>query len=126
MINLKSEIVEIIENEKKIGNHLEYIVIDGLEVDLKDLLQVADFHYDSGYGIPYINHNIVMMFSDGSYYTRVEYDGSEWFGRITPPKRPKEKLVVSSSEEMNQLKKSLVYKWRRNEVFGAKINRKKK
>ena len=126
MINLKNEIEKVIENEKDLGNHLEYISIYGLEVNLKDLLQVADFHYDCGYGVPYINQNIIMMFSDGSYYTRAEYDGSEWFERTVPPKRPKEKLVISSVEEMNQLKKNLVSKWKRNEVFGAKINQKKK
>ena len=126
MINLKEEIEIILENEKNLGNHLEYISIDDLGVDLKDLLQVSDFHYDSGYGVPYINQNIIMMFSDGSYYTRAEYDGSEWFERTVPPKRPKVKMVISSTEEMNQLKKNLVYEWRRNEVFGAKINQKKK
>ena len=33
MINFKEEIEKVIENEKNLGNHLEYIVIDGLEVD---------------------------------------------------------------------------------------------
>ena len=126
MKNLREEILEIIEKEEKLENHLQYVAIDGLEVDLKDLLQVSDFHYDSGYGASYINNSLIIVFSDGSHYTRHEYDGSEWFGKTVPPKRPKEKLIISSVEEMNQLKKSLVEKLGRNEVFGAKINQRKK
>ena len=126
MENLKEEIEEVIEYEKNLGNHLEYIAINGLEVNLTDLLQASDFYYYSGYGVSYINSSIIIMFLDGSYYTRYEYDGLEWFEKTEPPKRPKEKLIVSSTEEINQLKKSLVDKLWRNEVFGAKINQKKK
>jgi hypothetical protein len=53
---------------------------------LEEILPLLDFDYDSGFGSQELYGTI--WFADGSWATRDEYDGSEWWGHRTPPALP--------------------------------------
>ena len=46
--------------------------------------KLANFEYDRGYGIQRIAIDLIIYFNDGSYITRGEYDGAEWWEYNTP------------------------------------------
>lgn len=49
----------------------------------------ADLGYDSGYGGQEIADDLVVMLEDGSWLSRGEYDGSEWWRHNqAPAKQP--------------------------------------
>jgi len=49
---------------------------------------LADRKYDSGYGGAEVDTNLVVKFTDGTWLSRGEYDGSEWWSYNTPPTPP--------------------------------------
>ena len=53
-------------------------VIKGINLNLDDL----DFEYDEGYGSQHLFG--IILFNDGSWIIREEYDGSEWWEYIKP------------------------------------------
>lgn len=55
-----------------------------------DFEKLADFDYDSSYGGQHIASDLVVVFDDGSYLERGEYDGSEWWDYQKTPDVPKE------------------------------------
>ena len=52
-------------------------------VEYKDFLSKLEFTYDSGFGGQFLFGRI--WFKDGSWATRGEYDGSEWWEHHTRP-----------------------------------------
>jgi hypothetical protein len=53
---------------------------------LEEILPLMHFDYDSGFGSQELYGTI--WFADGSWATRGEYDGSEWWQHHTPPVLP--------------------------------------
>ena len=49
---------------------------------LEEILPLLDFEYDAGFGSQKLYGTI--WFADGSWATRGEYDGSEWWKHQTP------------------------------------------
>lgn len=47
--------------------------------------ELAGFHYDSGYGGTKVATDLIILFKDGTWMERREYDGSEWWRYVTPP-----------------------------------------
>ena len=47
---------------------------------------LADFTYDAGFGGAEINEDLKVIFKDGSWLERHEYDGSEWWEYKKTPK----------------------------------------
>lgn len=41
--------------------------------------EIADFEYNTGYGAQEIAKDLVIIFRDGTFMNRGEYDGSEWW-----------------------------------------------
>jgi len=41
--------------------------------------ELADQEYDAGYGCQEVACDLVMLLRDGSWFSRGEYDGSEWW-----------------------------------------------
>lgn len=48
--------------------------------------ELADVEYSSGYGAQEVAKDLVILMKDGSWFTRGEYDGSEWWEHHTAPK----------------------------------------
>lgn len=88
MINAKEELVEHIEDREvefiRIAFRKNYnekpLKIDG---SLSDTVQFLDFFYDSGFGSQELFGFI--LYSDGSWSEREEYDGSEWWTHMERP-----------------------------------------
>jgi hypothetical protein len=62
--------------------------VDFSESEYNKFLDQLDFNYDSGYG----GQNLfgTIWLADGTWCTRGEYDGSEWWIHNTMPAIPKE------------------------------------
>ena len=46
---------------------------------------MADFRYYAGYGSQEIFSDLVILFNDGEWLERSEYDGSEWWRHVKRP-----------------------------------------
>lgn len=55
---------------------------------LEAFIDSLDFDYDNGYGMQELYGTVWL--SDGSWLTRCEYDGSEWWKHMFPPPIPPE------------------------------------
>lgn len=88
MRNAKEELVEHIEDR-----NVEFIRIAfrknynenplRFEGSLKDTAQLLDFFYDAGFGGQELFGFI--LYSDGTWSEREEYDGSEWWTHMERP-----------------------------------------
>ncbi len=94
MINLYVEIDEELYNIGKTVNDIAYI--DGIAdypVEPKSFLEASKkINYDDGFGEEFINHDLTIVFTDGSFLRRDSYDGSEWFEYFEvkdPKKKPR-------------------------------------
>lgn len=47
--------------------------------------EIANIEYDSGYGGQKVANDLVVVFTDGSWLERSEYDGSEWWSYCKTP-----------------------------------------
>jgi len=81
MINFKEETLEAIEESNhKIEDVMFVGSYDGkYRINIKKFLEKSDFEYDAGYGSSQIATDLIVYFYDGSYLSRGEYDGSEWW-----------------------------------------------
>jgi hypothetical protein len=84
-INFKEEIIEKLKLHNYSVNDIAYVVVFDRKgnrhcVDANEFLEyAARINYDNGYGTDYIETNIQIVMKDGNYFSRNEYDGSEWF-----------------------------------------------
>lgn len=88
-MNAKEEFLDIIEDEKVIcakigldaeawGDRVKWNILkeNYSEKDFKDFCDKLDFEYDDGFGAQELFG--VILLEDG-WFTRGEYDGSEWW-----------------------------------------------
>ena len=88
MINAKEEILDHIEDKDvefiriayRKGYYESPLFIDG---SLEDSIKFLDFSYDSGFGRQELFGFV--LYSDGTWSDREEYDGSEWWVHRVPP-----------------------------------------
>ena len=64
--------------------------VDHSVEDFKNFLDKIDFEYDNGFGCQELFGTI--WYEDGTWSSRGEYDGSEWWEYNSCPKIPKEFL----------------------------------
>ena len=62
-----------------------------------DFKRNANFYYDNGYGIIYINQTLKIIFKDGSFLKRCEYDGLEWWEFVQIPKKDNNKVYTGKT-----------------------------
>ena len=97
LINLKEETLAKIEMS---GHSPEDVLWVGLKdgsaiMEWSEFLKKADRLYDNGYGWEYVNLDLVVVFKDGSWLERQEYDGSEWWRYKATP------VAKSSAETLS-------------------------
>jgi hypothetical protein len=56
------------------------------DLEFTEFMDKLDFEYDAGYGSQYIDGTV--WFEDGTWLSRNEYDGSEWWIYLGTPKIP--------------------------------------
>ena len=81
-INVRSEIAPntVMEGEVKYYRGVE--TLDYLSID-EVLYTLAHWNYDDGYGCQELDGTV--LFDDGTWLERKEYDGSEWWAYHRPP-----------------------------------------
>ena len=72
--------------------------------DRKDFLEQLNFEYDNGYGTQHLFGTI--WYEDGTWSSRGEYDGSEWWEYNYCPEIPK-RAIRKDKERKQKLKKIL-------------------
>lgn len=56
------------------------------DLEFAEFMNKLDFDYDAGYGAQYIDGTV--WFGDGTWLSRGEYDGSEWWVYLSTPEIP--------------------------------------
>ena len=105
MINAKQELLQLLEGKAKVkcvkitkgyqyddeDQCPEYVLkLSHSEQEFNDFLKLLDFEYDSGYGGQELYGTVWL--EDGTWCTRGEYDGSEWWEHNVLPTIPAECL----------------------------------
>ena len=54
----------------------------------EEFMVLAANEYDDDYGAPYVAQDLVILFSNGDWASRAEYDGSEWWQYHSRPVVP--------------------------------------
>lgn len=101
-MNAREELLELLEQVivdihcAKVALHTRYVngntskaallKVDYTPEELDEFLDELDFDYDDGYGGQELFGTI--WFVDGTYATRAEYDGSEWWEHHKCPEIP--------------------------------------
>ena len=85
--NLYADTVQTMEQIDKKPSDIGRIgSYDGeYECTWSEFKKLADFNYDSGYGGTKVATDLIILFRDGTWLERNEYDGSEWWTYRTPP-----------------------------------------
>lgn len=65
-----------------------------VQFSFDDFKRNANFYYDNGYGTEIINLSLKIIFKDGTFMERREYDGSEWWEFVQIPKKDKSKFYT--------------------------------
>ena len=111
--NLLEETLRELEHIKKQESDVAWVgSYDGEHaISWEAFKAVANIEYNAGYGGQEIACDLVVVFSDGSWLERSEYDGSEWWDhRRTPIKKAtakpfnkvtSNKILANSVFEMN-------------------------
>ena len=72
--------VEFVRIAYRKSYSVEPLIIEG---SLEDVIKLLDFTYDNGYGSQKLFGFV--LYSDGTWSERDEYDGSEWWEYRKPP-----------------------------------------
>jgi hypothetical protein len=77
---LQETITTIADSEHKEGDVAWVGSLDGnYAMSWERVRPLLDINYDSGFGGAEIADDLVVVFTDGSWLERGEYDGSEWW-----------------------------------------------
>ena len=73
---------------KKAGFGLDEVIIqvNHRRISPARFRELAYKDYDSGYGIQLVIPTLLIILPDGTWLERGEYDGSEWWNHVVPPK----------------------------------------
>ena len=94
-MNLLEEIKDILkENNKKIED-IEWVGTTEKYVDIDIFLKLANTNYDDDYGAPEVAQDLIIV-GNNWWLERHEYDGSEWFEYKSMFEKPKEKLELKA------------------------------
>lgn len=91
LTNLLKETLNVMESCNKKWEDIDFIAFkDNTTISLEDFKKFANFEYDSGSCGAEVSENLVIVFKDGSWLERAEYDGSEWWEYKKTPEKPLE------------------------------------
>jgi hypothetical protein len=90
-MNAKDELLDHIGDRGVEWVHIvlgaEYQEQRTISGSLRDVAPLLDFEYDAGFGSQELFGTI--WYADGTWSERAEYDGSEWWRRVSRPQIPK-------------------------------------
>lgn len=69
---------------------VDFIACEDFSISIDNFREIAAItDYNSGYGTAEVAVDLIIMFKDGSWFERHDYDGSEWWVRRQPPRKPR-------------------------------------
>jgi hypothetical protein len=96
-MNLLEETLEMLKELKKTGKDVIWVgSSDGqYAISWEEFVKIASVEYDNGFGAQEIASDLIIVFNDGTWLSRGEYDGSEWweFHKL-PQKQPSTKTFT--------------------------------
>ena len=105
MMNLLSETLDKMKDLTLFPNDVSWVGSENGEyaMDWDEFAKIADVEYDAGYGAQEIATDLVVVFKDGCYLKRHEYDGAEWWEDHSSHASP---VASSSPKKFSQVKTS--------------------
>lgn len=95
--NFLQETEDIFSMIDKTWDDIDFIGGDSFSVSVENFREVAArTEYETGYGAPEIATDLVIVFTDGSWLGREEYDGSEWWQYYYCPVKPMKRKLISA------------------------------
>lgn len=95
MKNLYKELIDILTENNKTINNIEWIGTDKHIVSTTDFLNIAkQTNYESGFGAQKVAKDLLIVGND-FWIMREQYDGSEWFEFYSMPTKPVKKLDIN-------------------------------
>ena len=86
MANLLNETIEELQKAGTTLEDVAAIQVNHKRISPERFRKLANVNYDPGYGIQLVLPNLVIVLKDGTWLERGEYDGSEWWNHVAPPK----------------------------------------
>ena len=92
-INLLEETERALVYYNKTWDDISWIGGNDFYISIEQFKEAAkNTNYNCGYGSEEVAVDLVICFKDGSWLSRAEYDGSEWWKYNTYPKKPRNKF----------------------------------
>ena len=89
MINFLEETESYMDQLGYSWSDVNFIGCKEFSISVENFLEIAaNANYDAGYGAPEVAEDLVVVFNDGCWFDRREYDGSEWWAYNIVPKKP--------------------------------------
>lgn len=103
MTNAYDELMQDLKFIGKTTDNILWATLGGYEIPLKNYLNtMKTINYNSGYGSAEFDEDAIVMFDDGSWLERAEYDGSEWWVHKEVPARPRRtRYIAEESKDVN-------------------------
>ena len=91
--NLFEETERALAYHNKTWNDISWISGNDFYISVEQFKEAArETNYDSGYGAQEVANDLIICFNDGSWLSREEYDGSEWWGFNSCPQKPQKEF----------------------------------
>jgi hypothetical protein len=88
-VNLAVETISVLSRDGYTVDDIAWIGTYTFKIPIHEFFDVArNTDYDNGYGGVVIPSDLLIVMSDGSWYSREEYDGSEWWEINRIPHKP--------------------------------------
>lgn len=95
MSNLLKETLELLERNNKKETDVKWVGTTTHKTTWGDFKKNADVDYDSGYGLPEVAQDLLVV-GENWWLERGEYDGSEWWDYKEMPKEPTETIELKA------------------------------
>lgn len=95
MSNLLVETREVLEDNNKTINDINWVGNNKFYFDVNEFLNIANVEYDDSYGAPEVAQDLLVV-GDNWWLERHEYDGSEWWEYKEIPLKPNTKIELKA------------------------------
>ena len=97
MTNLLKETEQFMIKKRLSWNDVDFIGGHSFSISIENFRDIAGTaNYESGYGMAEVAEDLVIVFKDGSWMERFEYDGSEGWTLKHVPRNPGIEIPVNA------------------------------
>lgn len=100
MVNLLKETLIELDQYGKFEADVKFACCGNQFGTWDDFKKIADFNYDNGYGSVEVSRLLKIVFKDGSWLERWEYDGAECWVYKETPNIPEIQIPLTHIEEI--------------------------